>query len=1433
MPLDMRATARPGRRQHSPSPLRPRGVAAPRCAARSVPAAKVSSTPRPASKGAGAARDRAALGDALALPGAAAPHCAVHPQGLVTQHTFVAMCGGSLACLSGNLAVMCYSDGSQRPRFTGYRCRPLACCALSHDGRFLAVGEACSARDLSAAADVRSHGGGPQVLVFDLREGLPVRQLRGPACGSQMVAWSSRSAASGAVLLAVSAEEGDQGEQQLTAWSWPEGERLQTAASLSHIVDLSFSPDGSRDCFCTVGPSEAKVWSLTPPGALTSRSKSSSAGEWRLSSRALQVCFPVAPPGSLLGSGGRGSASGRRPHETMVGVAWGTASWIYFLSRSGSICALSAGGESAGKSAVVGRRGCALIWAERLCGRRPGPLGLLAVALAGGTVEILDCEDLTRIAAISAGPPGGGIDAVGLSCSPATGEALWVLCKNRKLRRWRNLDGDPDYELPAPLCGLRSLMAVPHSFLPHLVTSSDHGLHLWSPTVEGIRLDRGEQDANMFGGVPAPAPGCITAMASAPQLVAVGYDSGHLRLVSVPGMDAVEAQLPRHRAEVRDLSFVPWQLGSQAPLLLASGSQDGSIMVLRLSAMDGASWPSACSASLLWRYSAQEHAAPAVSSVAILGGGGAVSVLAAFSDRHLRLIEGLDAETPEELSPRNAPPRPSAEPRSLGALPRGARWVGVCAQPARGLALAAASDGRVSQLDASGRIQQQVRVLAHGQEFAPPLRLTDGGGLLAIALAPARGRGHAAPPSAWPEAREEPRSPSGLAQQRWASVASAAKGAGAAQHGLGGIILLDASGELRPLVRLVGYSEPAVSFTFLDDREVLACWPDGAMLLWKYADRVLPPPGDVEAQGAAEDSTDHSIAALPTVGPATSSGARSPLQTMKSTCAAAVSPRRNITAASVAATAAGSPPPRFGNAGSAGGAGGSSPSSCSGKGNSSAVAARRAMSGLFAANFAPAAGANSPVGGGSSRAGGASPAPGGGGAAAKSARHAETVSPRSARARPLYSSRSDNLHRQDQASSSILRRLRVSSKLPSWAQSGQSQAARLGGSQLVGLAALAGDRRQSNESATGSCATGQQPSARGSGTLGRWAQGSQVGSQVHSAADLLQVPLHEECPRTSITGSAASLAGVDRRSSSTGTAAAPPAVAGGRPGSASSLFSGSRASLPPWASLEPPAGSRAAVAAPPKASMRAPSAAGPMHSRRARRRSISADHADLSAAACVAATAMASMASAGAASSRVARGLWASASTSPFERRPRPALPPVPARPPPPLACVDEARAIVAAEVPLPRFLSLEALPRVAAAGVQASSFPVKSAEAPMTEPDIRPVLRGVSTPCRSAGREPQASAAPFARSATAGDLGAAVSKAVGDDGSSDARPSGLRAPAPEAPPGQAVAPDDGGAPTQRQPLVALWEVRGLLRRHREGCISDAEFVARTAALVR
>jgi len=522
-----------------------------------------------------------------------------------------------------------------------------------------------------------------------------------------------------------------------------------------------------------------------------------------VSGRALPADLPVTP-GRI--ASGVSAVIREEEEDAFVSVAWGMSAALYLLTRHGLLCSVDVEDRADDLSTDLGRRAFAVIWAERLCGERPGQGGLLACAMEHGLVQILDAEHLRSIAMLRSNFIPGSLEAVGVSYSIG-GEAVWVLYSDRSLARWRRLEGEPDRMLPAPMEGLQDAACVPGGCLPQLVTSSEAGLQLWAAVPgEELRLDAQELSKLEVGpGDSAEAKGAatgVTALACSPWLVACGHKTGELRLAGLPRFEPAEMLPFRHSSDVLALSFSSWRPASGAPLLFASASMDRSIAVFRVDL-------ETVGASLMLHL--QGHSAP-VQSVALLGSPGLSGAHAAEGTLHLAACLGDRSLCVRELELGNG----GASVRRVARQPsRGGEWVGLCAHPVKAAIYAACTERRVIQLDAGGRASQQLRVGGAESELRAPLRLSSDGRLLAVGLT-AVPRAN----STGPTAGHSP-----LSQ---------------------GVLLLEADPSLRPLSCLVGHSGPARSLAFLQGDRVAGWWKDGVMMLWDAG------PPQSTALGAAE-----------------------------------------------------------------------------------------------------------------------------------------------------------------------------------------------------------------------------------------------------------------------------------------------------------------------------------------------------------------------------------------------------------------------------------------------------------------------------------------------------------------------------------------------------------------------------------------------------
>merc|ERR1719362_26219 len=501
-----------------------------------------------------------------ALPNARVPSATVRSQALASHHAFVATTGGSVASLSGSCIVECHSDASQALRCS-QRSYPLACCALSPCGRFLAAGEA------SMASDGSCHGQGgsnnrPHLLVFDRAKAGSFTQLRGHTHGIQFVAWFPR----GSLLVSIGEVETNHFEQQVCLWSWPQGERLASTLSVSGIVDVTVAPDAF--CFVTLTAKEARCWSVLHHAGEFGAGRSKSAVQ--MAGRPLPIELPLHPGAEL-----EGSKNHRHMQEDFVSAAFGAAFALYLITSQGRLMATNVAeeGQHADRHMDLGRKAHAIVWAERLCGEKPSPCGLLVCGLEYGTVEIIDAEHLRTYAMLTI-DSAGALESVGVSYS-ISGEALWVLFSDRSLARWRRLSGKPDRALLSPLPELQECLYTPGCCSPRLVTRSLGSLQSWTVGPDDIKLQPQEAWKVKSHQLMGPSSD-MTAFTCSQGIAATGHCNGEVQLLSLPSLAVLGPMPCKHSSDVHAMSFCPWRPLAGVQLLLATASRDGSTMVFRI-----------------------------------------------------------------------------------------------------------------------------------------------------------------------------------------------------------------------------------------------------------------------------------------------------------------------------------------------------------------------------------------------------------------------------------------------------------------------------------------------------------------------------------------------------------------------------------------------------------------------------------------------------------------------------------------------------------------------------------------------------------------------------------------------------------------------------------------------------------------------------------
>ncbi|CAJ1458384.1 unnamed protein product [Effrenium voratum] len=693
----------------------------------------------------------------IPLPGAQAPSASLQPQALASRHGFAAGPHGSLLSISGGSVFATGREGQQLQ--LGPRPRPLGCLSSSVCGRWWAVGEGCFG---GRSGQVTVMGTGPEPLAS-----LPVGVRR----SARHVCWAAR----GELLAAIVEFESEQAapEQQLMVWSWPSGERLASCSCGRGIQDLVGAPDGA--VLLTLGLAGPKVWTLLrAQDAVAAKApavKVSLGGALplRLVGRALPVTLPPS--------------RAKRREEGLVAAAWGLDSCLFLATRH----ALGLTSLESGKLMWrdLPSRAFALAWSWSFCGHSRSR-GIVACALHGGRVELLDAHDMTTpLWALDAGP----MDAVGLACN-ASG-SLWVLRGDRSLACFEDLQ-KPAWSLPT-VHDLRGAQALPGNLLTRLVTFSSSSVQLWSLLHGDLRLEAATPAAQ------------VTALAASPWLVAVGFAGGELRLLgALNGLQPLATPPLHHSAEVLGLSFGAWKPASLRPLLLSSVSADRSCLVFRIELQQGLQSTEVSPLLHLQNHCGPvQHVSLAAQMETTQPNSEIFRLVVCTSEQLIwREVEHTDGVTTVHKCARQQ-------------AARGSRWVGACADGARGVFYAACTSRRLLQLDAQGRRLQELR-LAGAVEICS-LHLSGDGRLLCAGLRNAAG------------------------------------------------ILLLLAEELRPLARLAAGQNEAASAVAMHGDQVLAGWLDGTMLSWQVPEKAIPRaepeerrtsprPSGLYARGAASTS---------------------------------------------------------------------------------------------------------------------------------------------------------------------------------------------------------------------------------------------------------------------------------------------------------------------------------------------------------------------------------------------------------------------------------------------------------------------------------------------------------------------------------------------------------------------------------------------------
>lgn len=585
-----------------------------------------------------------------------------------------------------------------------------------------------------------------------------------------------------AAIVEFESEHSTSAEQQLMVWSWPSGERLATSTCGRGTQDIAGSPDEA--VLLTVGPYGAKVWTLVRShDSITGRSAGGiklSCGGGLLPLRLLGRSLPIGPigPTALAACSrlaGAATAGRRRPAEdSLVAVAFGVESALFLATKHGGLGVTFC--ESTSKAPLwrdLGKRIAALRWARRLLGAAP-PGGVLACALAGGIVDVLDASSMTTVFKLNASSSTRP-DAIGVATNPLM-DGLWILYSDRSLSFFSD-SAAAAWTLPGAVCDFRGSYTLPGNILTRVVSYSSWSVQLWTRPLHGdLRLEVQTE--------PASAQGCeLTALAVSPWVVACGHANGEVRLLAaLHGLRELGLMPSKHAAEVLGLSFGHWKPASLRPVLLASVSQDRSAFVFSIELQQSSTGIESSRASLLLHL--QHHSSP-VQHVALLTtpssspmGSEIFRVVVCTSDQ----LIWREAESTES--------RTSVHKCARQQAARGSRWVGVCNDAVRGRFYAACSNRRVLQLDEAGRRTEEVVIGGSNVEIVGPIQLSNDGRFLAAIL-----------------------------------------------KGAAGVLLFAAGGCLQPLARLAaGQADPPRGVSFLPGDQMIASWTDGTLLSWKAPD---------------------------------------------------------------------------------------------------------------------------------------------------------------------------------------------------------------------------------------------------------------------------------------------------------------------------------------------------------------------------------------------------------------------------------------------------------------------------------------------------------------------------------------------------------------------------------------------------------------------
>lgn len=714
------------------------------------------------------------------LPQQQFPTAALQPQATTSKRCFVACSGDTFLSISGGFLVKCNAQGQQELR-AGRKSRSFSCLVVSPCGTLLAAGEGCCAGNRSS-----------QVAVFNWQSAQEPTFLPAvPRRSIRQLAWID----SGSQIAGVTDADQEQGgEQLLVLWSWPRGERLAMASCGRGLLELCGSAYASM--LVTIGPCGPKTWFASPQETFLDVSPSTKSGHisYRLVGRPLPIGTLGSASRQCQAGGGHGRSAparlfpGRRTsHEdgpgrrrpaddVFVSAAWGRGRNLFLATRQGMLSCVE--DDRLKRSLSLGQRAHCLAWSPTTSGEfadeNLNECGLLACALAGGRIKLIDASSLTVIAALNGPSTEGSTDATVVSFC-ADGAGLFALYADRSVAYWKRMEDAPTLRLQAAVPSFRDVACLCMPGTEQVVTMSDR-LHVW----------RKSTSATNVGGFclhvesPSTWRNDLTALAASEVCIATGSANGEVRLYS-PQFKAFEPLQMRHSSEVHILSFGAWTSGSSSPLLLASASRDRCAIVFRIGGVADGSAGSATMLLYLSRLPSDVQCLALLVGCPRHGFAEDVAHLAlCTTDRQLAVRELL-------LTPTAATVGKVNRHQAVGLT----RWVGVVANPVRPCLVVASSDRRLIETDAlSCKILQETRLVGcGGGEFVAPVRITGDGRHLAVCLA-----GH-------------------------------------------GVLLIDLDSRMEPTRLLVtGQGEMPLGLALLPNSCAIACWSQGSLLAWPTVD---------------------------------------------------------------------------------------------------------------------------------------------------------------------------------------------------------------------------------------------------------------------------------------------------------------------------------------------------------------------------------------------------------------------------------------------------------------------------------------------------------------------------------------------------------------------------------------------------------------------